>query len=89
MPEQPIPVVRNIRIDTGFCADLVVEDKVIVKIKSVKSLAPAQESASGLPLARRQRLGLLTNFHVPLIKDGSCASSTESKTILTPSRKDP
>ena len=35
--EQPIPVVyENIRIDTGFRADLVVEDKVIVEIKSVE-----------------------------------------------------
>ncbi|HXB72583.1 MAG TPA: GxxExxY protein [Candidatus Acidoferrales bacterium] len=33
----------NIRIDTGFRADLVVEDKVIVEIKSVESLAPVHK----------------------------------------------
>ena len=30
----------EIRIDTGFRADLIVEDKVIVEIKSVETLAP-------------------------------------------------
>jgi GxxExxY protein len=39
--QQAIPVVyEGIRIDTGFRADLVVEDKVIVEIKSVEVLAP-------------------------------------------------
>jgi GxxExxY protein len=42
--QQPIPVVyENVRIDTGFRADLVVEDKVIVEIKSVESLAPVHK----------------------------------------------
>lgn len=32
----PIPVIDDgIRIDTGFRADLIVEDKVIVKVKSI------------------------------------------------------
>lgn len=36
--QQPIPVVyEGVRIDTGFRADLVVEDKVIVEVKSVES----------------------------------------------------
>jgi GxxExxY protein len=38
--QQPIPVVyESVRIDTGFRADLIVEDKVIVEIKSVEALA--------------------------------------------------
>ena len=38
--QQPIPVVYDsIRIDTGFRADLIVEDKVIVEVKSVELLA--------------------------------------------------
>src|SRR5206468_11990827 len=42
--EQPIPVVYDdIRIDTGFRADLVVEDKVIVEVKSVENLAPVHK----------------------------------------------
>ena len=54
--EQPIPVVyENIRIDTGFRADLVVEDKVIVEIK-IRRVARtgSQEAASDLSPARRQ-----------------------------------
>src|SRR6202158_6463493 len=39
--QQPIPVVYGtIRIDIGFRADLIVEDQVIVEIKSVEVLAP-------------------------------------------------
>lgn len=70
--QRPIPVVyENIRIDTGFRADLVVEDKVIVEVKSVEALAPVHKKQllTYLRLADK-RLGLLINFHVPLIKDG-------------------
>ena len=70
--QQAIPVVyENVRIDTGFRADLVVEDMVIVEIKSVESLAPVHKKQllTYLRLADK-RLGLLINFHVPLIKDG-------------------
>jgi GxxExxY protein len=70
--QQPIPVVyENVRIDTGFRADLVVEDKVIVEIKSVELLAPVHKKQllTYLRLADK-RLGLLINFQVALIKDG-------------------
>ena len=40
-----VPVVyENVRIDAGFRADLVVEEKVIVEIKSVELLAPVHKS---------------------------------------------
>jgi len=70
--EQPIPVVyENIRIDTGFRADLVVEDKVIIEIKSVELIAPVHKKQllTCLRLADK-RLGLLINFQVALIRDG-------------------
>jgi GxxExxY protein len=70
--QQPIPVVyQGVRIETGFRADLVVEDKVIVEIKSVEVLIPVHKKQllTYLRLANK-RLGLLINFHVPLIKDG-------------------
>ena len=70
--QQPIPVVyENVRIDIGFKADLVVEDKVIVEIKSVELLAPVHKKQllTYLRLADK-RLGLLINFQVALIKDG-------------------
>jgi len=70
--QQPIPVVyENVRIDTGFRADLIVEDKVIVEVKSVELLAPVHKKQllTYLRLADK-RLGLLINFQVALIKDG-------------------
>jgi GxxExxY protein len=70
--QQPIPVVyENVRIDTGFRADLIVEDKVIVEVKSVEVLAPVHKKQllTYLRLADK-RLGLLINFQVALIKDG-------------------
>jgi GxxExxY protein len=70
--QQAIPVVyENIRIDTGFRADLVVEDKVIVEIKSVELIAPVHKKQllTYLRLAGK-RLGLLINFQVALIRDG-------------------
>lgn len=70
--QQLIPVAYDgIQIDTGFRADLVVEDKVIVEIKSVETLLPVhrKQLLTYIRLADK-RLGLLINFHVALIKDG-------------------
>ena len=64
-------VYENIRIDTGFRADLLVEDKVIVEIKSVELIAAVHKKQllTYLRLADK-RLGLLINFQVALIRDG-------------------
>ena|SRR5438105_513904 len=70
--QQPIPVVYGtIRIDIGFRADLIVEDRVVVEIKSVEVLAPVhrKQLLTYLRLADK-RLGLLINFNAALIKDG-------------------
>ena len=70
--QQPIAVIyEGVHIDAGFRADLIVEDKVIVEIKSVEILAPVhrKQLLTYLRLADK-RLGLLINFHVALIKDG-------------------
>ena len=92
--QQPIPVVyEEVRIPTGFRADLVVEDKVIVEIKSVELLAPVhrKQLLTYLRLADK-RLGLLINFHVPLIKDGITRivnGLEEDDHAKSPSRKEP
>jgi GxxExxY protein len=70
--QQPIPIVyQGTRIEVGFKADLVVEDQVIVEIKSVEAVAPVHKKQllTHLRLAAK-RLGLLINFNVVLIKDG-------------------
>src|SRR5713101_3305420 len=64
--QQAIPVVyENVRIDAGFRADMIVEDKVIVEVKSVELLAPVHKKQllTYLRLADK-RLGLLINFQV-------------------------
>ena len=55
----------------GFRADLIVEDKVIVEIKSVEAIAPVHKKQllTHLRLADK-RLGLLINFNVVQIKEG-------------------
>ena len=62
---------ESVRFDEGFRADLVVEDKVLVEIKSVEKIAPVHKKQllTYLRLADK-RLGLLINFGEALIKDG-------------------
>jgi len=70
--EQAIPLVYgNVKLDIGFRADLIVEGKVIIEIKSVEAIAPVhrKQLLTYLRLADK-RLGLLINFDVELIKDG-------------------
>jgi GxxExxY protein len=91
--QQPIPVVyEGVRIDTGFRADLIVEDKVIVEVKSVELLAPVHKKQllTYLRLADK-RLGLLLNFQVALIKDGITRivnGLEEDSHAKSPSRQD-
>lgn len=67
-----IPVrYENIQFDEGFRADLVVEQKVIVEIKSVE-MAKRVHKKQVLTYLRLAdiRLGLLVNFGAELIRDG-------------------
>ncbi|WP_318781295.1 GxxExxY protein [Amazonocrinis nigriterrae] len=70
--QQPIAVVyENVRLEEGFRADLIVEDQVIVELKSVEAIHPVHKKQllTYLRLTNK-RLGLLINFGVLLIKDG-------------------
>lgn len=67
-----IPVVyEGLQIDTGLRLDLLVEDCVIVELKAVEKMLPLFDAQllTYLKLSGN-RLGLLINFNVPLIKDG-------------------
>lgn len=70
--QQPIPVVHdNVRMGIGFRADLIVENKVVVEIKSVEVIAPVHKKQLLTYLRiTDKRLGLLINFNVELIKNG-------------------
>lgn len=70
--EQIVPVeFEGIRYEMGFRADLIVEDKVIVEVKSVSEVLVVHKKRllTYLKLSRKT-LGLLINFNVPVIKDG-------------------
>jgi len=67
-----IPVAyKTVKLDCGFRLDLVVEDKLIIELKSVESLAPLHD-AQMLTYLKLTGLktGLLINFNVPLLKQG-------------------
>jgi len=57
--------------ESVFRADVIIEDKVIVELKSVEALADIhyKQVQTYLKLTKI-KLGLLINFNVPLIKDG-------------------
>jgi GxxExxY protein len=59
------------KMDIGFRADLIVENKVIIELKSVEMVAPVhpKQLLTYLRLANL-KLGLLVNFNEALIKDG-------------------
>ena len=68
----PIPIEYDgLRFDVGFRADLLVEDLVMVELKSVQAEHPVhkKQTLTYIQLAN-QRLGLRVNFGAPLIKDG-------------------
>lgn len=67
-----IPVVwESLRFDIGFRADLIVNDLVIIELKSVENVLPVHKKQllTYLRLADK-RLGLLINFGAALMKDG-------------------
>ena len=67
----PMPFVyKEVRMETGYRIDLIVNDKVLIEVKSIESLAPVHFAqtltylkVSGL------KLGLLINFNVKTLKE--------------------
>ncbi|MBS1506164.1 MAG: GxxExxY protein [Bacteroidetes bacterium] len=70
--QKEIPVYfREMKMEIGFRADIVVENKVILEIKSIETVLPVHQKQlltylrlTGL------KLGLLVNFNEALIKNG-------------------
>lgn len=70
--QRSFPVIyKNVTIDSGYRIDFIVENEIIVEIKSVESLASVctAQLLTYLRLLNR-RTGLLLNFNVPVLKDG-------------------
>lgn len=70
--QKPLPVrYKNVKLDCGYRIDLIVEEKVIVELKTVDQLIPLHEAQlltylklSNVPV------GLLINFNVSILKHG-------------------
>ncbi len=70
--QKQLPVVwKDKKLDLGFRTDLIVENKVIIEIKSVLEIHPVhpKQLLTYLKLTGL-KLGLLINFNSPLIKTG-------------------
>jgi len=70
--QKPLPVsYRSVHIDCGYRIDLLVEDEVILELKSIEKLEPIHEAQilSYLKLSG-YKIGLLINFNVSLLKNG-------------------
>jgi GxxExxY protein len=68
----PLPVIyKSVRLDCGYRLDVVVQDQVILELKTVERLAPIHEAQmltymklSGI------RTGLLLNFNCAILREG-------------------
>jgi len=72
MRQQGLPVhYDELKMDLGFRADIIVEDKVIIELKSIEAIAPVhlKQLLTYLKITGI-KLGLLINFNEALIKDG-------------------
>jgi GxxExxY protein len=68
----PVPIVfHGLRFDEGFRADLIVDDRLLIELKSVEQLAPVH-GKQVLTYIRllNFRLGLLINFGAALFNQG-------------------
>ncbi|HWA10251.1 MAG TPA: GxxExxY protein [Opitutaceae bacterium] len=70
--QKAVPVIyQGVTLPNPFRADLVVDGRVLVELKSVESLQPihSKQTLTYLRLANL-RVGLLINFNVCLLKEG-------------------
>jgi GxxExxY protein len=70
--QKPVPIIyKGMKLDASYRIDLIVEDRIVVEVKSVDALAPVHRAQvltylrlTGCPA------GLLINFNVPRLMDG-------------------
>ena len=62
---------KGVRLDCGYRIDLLVDDRVVVELKSVDRVLPVHE-AQLMTYLRLSRIhvGLLINFNVPVLRGG-------------------
>ncbi|KAF0131485.1 MAG: hypothetical protein FD155_9 [Bacteroidetes bacterium] len=70
--EKPMPIVyKDVKLDHGYRIDLLIEEKVVVEIKTVEAFSDVH-IAQVLTYLRlgNYKLGLLFNFHTTVLKNG-------------------
>ncbi len=70
--EKALPVIyKDIKLDQGYRIDILVENKVVIELKTVEFFTDVH-SAQILTYLKlgEYKLGLLINFHVSLLKNG-------------------
>jgi GxxExxY protein len=70
--QKPVPLVyEEVKLECGYRMDLLVEQAVVVEVKSIEALTPIHE-AQTLSYLRLSgcKLALLINFNVTVLKDG-------------------
>jgi GxxExxY protein len=63
---------RELNWDCGYRLDFIVADMIVVEVKAIDALLPHPSSPQLLSYLKLGgwKLGLLINFHVPLLRDG-------------------
>jgi len=70
--QKPLPITyKGVKLDCGYRLDIVIENLLVLELKSVQQIEPIHE-AQLLTYLRLSNLwlGLLINFNVPILKDG-------------------
>lgn len=70
--EKPMPLIfQEVKLECGYRLDLLVENKLVLEIKSVEALNDVHmaQTLTYLKLGK-YKLGLLMNFNVPFLKNG-------------------
>lgn len=70
--QKPVPIVyNNIKLDCGYRTDILVENKVILEIKTIDAFGTVHEAQilTYMKFAKKS-IGLLINFNATLLKNG-------------------
>jgi len=72
IPQLALPVVYDgVHLDAGYRIDILVEDEIILELKTVERILPIHEAQliSYLKLSHK-KIGLIINFNVVRLRDG-------------------
>ncbi len=70
--EKPMPLVyKEVRLECGYRIDILVENKVVIEVKSIESINDVHlaQTLTYMKLGN-YKLGLIINFNVSLLKEG-------------------